>query len=52
VPFDIERLYRRTEPLRAILIGLLVLVQAAYLRRFYRRALFVLGTRARKLLAR
>jgi len=52
VPFDIERLYRRTEPLRAIFIGLLVLVQAAYLRRFYRRAAFVLKTRARKLLSR
>jgi CRP-like cAMP-binding protein len=52
VPFDIERLYRRTEPLRAILLGLVVLVQAAYLRRFYRRAAFVVATRARKLLAR
>ena len=52
VPFDIERLYRRAEPLRAIALGLLVLVQAAYLRRFYRRALFVLSTRLRKVLAR
>ena len=51
VPFDIERLYRRTEPLRAIVIGLVVLVQAAYLRRFYRRAGFVIATRARKLWA-
>jgi CRP-like cAMP-binding protein len=51
-PFDIERLYRRTEPLRAIFIGLVVLVQAAYLRRFYRRAGFVLITRARRLLSR
>ena len=32
VPFDIERLYRRAEPLRAIAMGLVVLVQAAYLR--------------------
>ena len=52
VPFDIERLYRRTEPLRAIALGLLVLVQAVYLRRFYRRAAFVVSTRLRKLLAR
>lgn len=52
VPFDIERLYRRAEPLRAIAVGLLVLVQAVYLRRFYRRAVFVVRTRARKLLAR
>jgi CRP-like cAMP-binding protein len=52
VAFDIGRLYQRTEPHRAVLIGLLVLVQAAYLRRFYRRAAFVIATRARKLLAR
>jgi hypothetical protein len=52
VPFDIERLYRRTEPVRAIFVGFLVLVQAAYLRRFYRRAVFVIATRARKLFAR
>jgi hypothetical protein len=52
VPFDIERLYRRTEPLRATALGLVVLVQAAYLRRFYRRAAFVVTTRLRKLLAR
>jgi CRP-like cAMP-binding protein len=52
VPFDFERLYRRTEPLRAIAIGLLVLLQAAYLRRFYRRAGFVFATRARKLWVR
>jgi CRP-like cAMP-binding protein len=49
VPFDIERLYRRTEPHRAVVIGLVVLVQAAYLRRFYRRAWFVIATRLRKL---
>lgn len=40
VPFDVEQLYRRTEALRAIVIGLVVLVQAAYLRRFYGRILF------------
>ena len=48
VPFDIERLYRRTEPLRAIGIGLVVLIQAAYLRKFYARAAFVLMTRLRR----
>ena len=52
VPFDIERLYRRTEGLRAIAIGLLVLVQAVYLRRFYRRAAFVVRTRVRRVLTR
>jgi CRP-like cAMP-binding protein len=49
VAFDIEQLYRRTEPLRAIAIGLAVLIQAAYLRPFYRRAWFILTTRARRL---
>lgn len=48
VAFDIERLYRRTEPIRAIVIGLVVLVQATYLRGFYRRAWFVAKTRLRK----
>jgi CRP-like cAMP-binding protein len=52
VPFDIEQLYRRTEPLRAIAIGLAVLFQLAYLRGFYRRVLFVLSTRLRKMAAR
>ncbi|HEY8073729.1 MAG TPA: cyclic nucleotide-binding domain-containing protein [Labilithrix sp.] len=52
VAFDIERLYSRAEPLRAIAIGLVVLVQAAYLRRFWRRAWFIGKTRLRKLLAR
>ena len=37
VAFNVERLYRRTEPIRAIAIGLVVLIQAAYLRHFYRR---------------
>jgi CRP-like cAMP-binding protein len=50
--FDVERLYRRTEPLRAIVIGLVVLIQAAYLRRFYRRAWFIVRTAARGALAR
>ena len=37
--------------MRAIAIGLVVLVQAAYLRRFWRRAWFIVKTRLRKLLA-
>ena len=48
VAFDVERLYRRTEPLRAIVIGLVVLIQAAYLRTFYQRAWFILRTRLRR----
>jgi CRP-like cAMP-binding protein len=51
-PFDIEQLYRRTEPLRAIVIGLAVLFQLAYLRPFYRRAMFVIATKARKAISR
>ena len=45
VSFDVERLYRRAEPLRAIAIGIVVLVQIVYLRRFYARVLFVAKTR-------
>jgi CRP/FNR family transcriptional regulator len=48
VAFDVERLYRRTEPLRAVLIGFVVLVQAAYLRTFYARVVFILRTRLRR----
>ncbi|MEO8876652.1 MAG: cyclic nucleotide-binding domain-containing protein, partial [Polyangiaceae bacterium] len=44
VAFDVERLYRRTESMRAILVGLALLVQAAYLRRFYARAAFIART--------
>jgi CRP-like cAMP-binding protein len=51
VAFDVERLYRRTEGPRAIFLGLLFLVQLAYLRPFYRRAVFMLRTRLRKLSA-
>ena len=47
-PFDIERLYERGAAVHAIAIGLVVLVQATYLRRFYERVGFVLMTRARK----
>jgi CRP-like cAMP-binding protein len=52
VPFDVERLYRRTEGVRAVLIAVAVLAQAAYLRPFWRRAAFVLRTRVRKALSR
>ena len=52
VPFDVERLYRRTEGMRAVLIALAVLTQAAYLRPFWRRAAFVLRTRLRSAVAR
>jgi CRP-like cAMP-binding protein len=48
VAFDIERLYRRTEPLRAIAIGLVALIQVVYLRQFYRRVWFILRTRLRR----
>jgi len=50
--FDVERLYRRTEPLRAIAIGLVVLIQAAYLRQFYRRAWFIAKTSVLRMVAR
>jgi CRP-like cAMP-binding protein len=52
VPFDVEELYRRTEGVRAVLIAFAVLLQAAYLRPFWRRATFVVRTRARRMLAR
>jgi len=48
VAFDVERLYRRTEPLRAIVIGLIILIQAAYLRTFYQRVWFIVRTRLRR----
>lgn len=47
VPFDVERLYRRTEGVRGVLVALAVLTQAAYLRPFWRRAAFVIVTRLR-----
>ncbi len=47
VPFDVELLYRRTEGARAVLIALAILVQAAYLRPFWRRAAFIVRTRMR-----
>ena len=51
VAFDVERLYRRTEPIRAIAIGFAVLIQAAYLRHFYLRVWFIAKTRIRRLFA-
>jgi CRP-like cAMP-binding protein len=51
-PFDIEALYERGAAVHAIVIGLVVLVQAAYLRRFYERVGFVLMTRARRLVSK
>ena len=52
VAFDVERLYRRTESLRAIVIGFALLVQAAYLRRFYARAAFIARTRIRAIFSK
>lgn len=52
VPFDLEELYRRTEGVRGTFIALAVLVQAAYLRPFWRRAAFVLRTRVRRVVSR
>jgi CRP-like cAMP-binding protein len=51
VPFDLEELYRRTEGVRATLIAMAVLLQAAYLRPFWRRASFIVRTRVRRILA-
>ena len=45
VPFDVERLYRRTEGLRAVAIALVVLIQSVYLRQFYRRLWFIAKVR-------
>ncbi len=50
--FSVETLYQRSESQWAVALALLVLVQAAYLRRFYRRSAFILAARARRLLAR
>lgn len=48
--FDVERLYKRTEPVRAIIVGLVVLVQAVYLKSFYARAWFIARMRLRRVL--
>jgi len=50
VPFDIERLYRRMEPIRAMVVGIVVLVQAVYLKSFYARAWFMARMRLRRAL--
>ncbi|MEO7111377.1 MAG: cyclic nucleotide-binding domain-containing protein [Polyangiaceae bacterium] len=52
VAFDVERLYRRTESMRAIVVGFALLVQAAYLRRFYARAAFIARTRIRAIFSK
>jgi CRP-like cAMP-binding protein len=49
VPFDIARLYERATAIHGVLVALAVLIQAAYLRRFYRRVLLLAGARLRKL---
>lgn len=46
--FDIEQLYRRAEPIRAAVIGLVALLQAVYLWEFYRRAWQILVVRLRR----
>ena len=50
VAFDVERLYRRTEPLRATLVGLVLLLQAVYLRSFFARAGYLVRIKLRSLL--
>jgi CRP-like cAMP-binding protein len=49
VPFDISRLYERATAIHAVLVALAILIQAAYLRRFYRRVLVLAAARLRKL---
>ena len=49
-PFDLGALYARSTAVHAFVLGLFVLVQAAYLRRFYRRVGFLLFTRAKRLI--
>ncbi len=51
-PFDIGELYGRATAVHAIVIGLVVLIQAAYLRRFYQRVAFLLMTRGRRVLGK
>jgi hypothetical protein len=50
--FDVERLYRRTEPLRATLVVLGLLIQAVYLKLFYFRLGHLARMRIRRLLTR
>ena len=51
VAFDVERLYRRAEPIRAIVVGLVVLVQAVYLKTFYSRVWFLVKMRIARVLS-
>ena len=50
--FSVEALYRRTESRWAVALAVAALLQATYLRRFYRRVLFILVTRLRGLVTR
>jgi CRP-like cAMP-binding protein len=50
--FSVEALYRRSESQWALVLALGVLLQVTYLRRFYRRSLFILATRLQALFAR
>jgi len=49
VAFDVERLYSRMEPIRATVIGLILLLQAVYLKAFYARAWSLVRIRVRRL---
>ena len=50
--FDVAKLYGRSESTWALALALAVLLQATYLRRFYRRILFILANRFRALFSR
>ena len=49
--FDVERLYRRTEPIRAIVVGLVILFQAVYLKSFYARAWYLMRARLARIVS-
>ena len=50
--FDVELLYRRSESAWAIALMLALLLQLTFLRRFYRRALFVCGRQLQRYVKR
>lgn len=50
--WSVEALYRRSESSWAVALVVAVLVQATFLRRFYRRSVFILATRLRAMAAR
>jgi hypothetical protein len=52
LPFDIERLYRRTEPVRATVVVLALLIQSVYLATFYRRLWALVRIRTLRVLKR